>query len=146
MDVVKKEIKIAIVEDDIFYAEAIKKHIDNEFAKSGNSLDVKVNHYGTAQQCLEETESDVDIILLDYYLEDDAGDIPFPGVPLLKAINSYWKKSKVIVISGQNSQEVTIELFKNGIYEYIMKDEQTFSRLSSTLRRAIREKILDYYI
>ncbi|MBL3656635.1 response regulator [Fulvivirga sediminis] len=146
MDVVKKEIKIAIVEDDIFYAEALRKYIDNEFSKSGNSLDVKVNHYLSAQQCLEETDADVDIILLDYYLEDDAGDIPFPGISLLRAINSYWKRSKVIVISGQNNQEVTIELFQNGIYEYIMKDEQTFSRLSSTLRRAIREKILDYYI
>ncbi|UII21128.1 response regulator [Fulvivirga ligni] len=146
MDVVKKEIKVAIVEDDIFYAEALKKHVENEFSKGANSLDLKINHYLSAQECLELTDKDVDIILLDYYLEDDAGDIPFPGMTLLNAIKDNWRNTKVIIVSGQNNQDVTIKLFQSGIYEYITKDETTFFRLSATMRRAVREKILDSYI
>ena len=105
-----------------------------------------MHHYLSAQECLELTDRDVDIILLDYYLEDDAGDIPFPGLTLLTAIKSNWKNTKVIIVSGQNNQEVTLQLFQHGIYEYITKDETTFFRLSATIKRAIREKILDAYI
>lgn len=145
MDLLSK-INIVIAEDDLFYAESLKQHIQNHLVKAESNLSFDIRHFSTAKECLNKIEKGTDIILLDYNLEDSSGEMPYSGAELLKIINSFCDDCKVIIISGQKDQDVAIQLFQIGIYEYIVKDEDTMIRLSSTLRRAIRDKILDHYI
>ncbi|ELR69070.1 nitrogen regulation protein NR [Fulvivirga imtechensis AK7] len=139
-------IKIVIAEDDQFYAESLKKHIKNNLVNGDSNLSFDIRHYSSAKECLNNIEKGTDIMLLDYYLEDSSGQMPYSGTELLKIINSFCEDCKVIIISGQKDQDIAIQLFQIGIYEYIVKDEDTMVRLSATLRRAIRDKILDHYI
>lgn len=139
-------IKIVIAEDDQYYAESLKAHIQNHLVKAESNLNFDIKQYSSAQGCLNNIEKDTDIIILDYNLESYSGNVHYSGKELLKIINGFCEDCKVIVVSGQKDQDVAIELFQIGIYEYIVKDEDTFIRLSSTLRRAIRDKILNHYI
>lgn len=139
-------IKIVIVEDDQYYAESLKAHIQNHLVKAESNLTFDIKHYFSAEGCLNGLEKNIDIIILDYNLESTSAHLHYSGEELLKIINGFCNDCKVIIVSGQKDQEVAIELFQIGIYEYIEKDEDALIRLSSTLRRAIRDKILDHYI
>ena len=141
-----KNINIAIIEDDKYYAGVLKAHIEKHLVKAESNLIYNINVYNSAHDCVTDIKKDIDIVILDYYLEEQQEQSSYTGKELLKIINGFCDDCRVIVVSGQKDQDVAIELFKIGIYEYIIKDEDTLIRLSSTLRRAIRDKILEHYI
>lgn len=129
-----KVIKIAIVEDDFYYKKMLKKYLENHFHKVQNlNLELEITAYSSAQDFLENLEKDIDIIFLDYYLENDFGEIPFTGQDLLQTIKDFCNDCKVIIISAQDSIDTTIELFKEGIYEYIVKDVDSLLRITSVV-------------
>lgn len=133
-----KIIKIAIVEDDFYYNRMLKKFLENHFHKKQNlQLNLEIKAYSSAQDFLENLEKDTDIIFLDYYLENDFGEIPFTGYDLLHSINDYCNDCKVIIISAQDSIDTTIELFQEGIYEYIVKDVDSLLRVTSVVDEII---------
>jgi DNA-binding NarL/FixJ family response regulator len=76
-----------------------------------------------------ETESP-DIVLLDYYLPDSNGKI------LLEYIKNKSPKSKVIIISSQESPEIAMQLKTMGVDNYLVKDsnfKEKFNMLVKTL-------------
>lgn len=139
-------IKIVIAEDDQEYAEILKRQIQNHLVRAESNLAFDIRQYNSAQACLNNIEKDADIMLLDYDMQHNSGDVHYTSKELLKIIKGFCNDCKMIVISGQKDQQVAIDLFQIGIYEYILKDEDTLVRLSSTLKRAIKDKILDHYI
>ncbi|MBL6447294.1 response regulator [Fulvivirga sp. 29W222] len=139
-------IKVAIVEDDQYYAETLKAYIQNHLVKAGSNITFDIKHYSSAEECINGLEKSIDIIILDYNLENTSMHLHYSGEELLNIINGFCRDCQVIIVSGQKDQDVAIELFRIGIYEYIEKDNDTLIRLSSTLKRAIKDKILDHYI
>jgi DNA-binding NarL/FixJ family response regulator len=141
-----KKIKIIIIEDDMYYAQILSKHIMNHLTSEESGLEYDIKTYRSAEDCLNNLEKDTDIVIMDYYLENDYGDIPFPGLDLLQAINAYCFNTKTVVMSADDNKELPLELFRNGIYEFIVKDKNATEKLSETLRRMIGDRILEYYL
>lgn len=141
-----KKIKIIIIEDDVYYSELLSKHIINHLTKEESGLVYDIRSYRSAEECLEHLEKDTDIVIMDYYLENDYGDIPFPGLDLLQSINDYCIKARTVVMSADDNKDLPYELFRNGIYEFIVKDKNATEKLSSTLRSMIGDRILDHYL
>ena len=132
------KIKILIVEDDIFYLKMVKRHVNNLKRAVFPKQSFEILTSSTADDCMEKLDKDTTIVIMDYYLENDQGEVVFPGIYLLQAINLFCDDCKVIVVSGQQSKQIAINLIKTGIYEYIVKDKDTFIRLASTLDKIIK--------
>lgn len=129
----KSVIKILIVEDDAFYMQTVKKHLKNLEKTRFLEHKFEIKTSKAADDCMEKLEKDTDIVIMDYYLENDEGQVLFPGTYLLRAINLYCDNCRVIVLSGQKSQVVTKKLIKMGIYDYIIKDNHALEQLTTDI-------------
>ena len=117
---------VFIVEDDKWYADFLAHHV-----KMNPENQVKIFTDGKSfSKALKEKP---DVVCLDFNLPD------FNGEKLLKSTKSSSPDTEVIIISGQEDIKVAIELMNLGAYDYIIKDDETATRIWSTLLR-IKEK------
>lgn len=112
--------KIFVVEDNVLYAQVLKKHLENEH------FQVKVFH--TGKDCIMRLNEAPDVITLDYTLPD------MTGHDVLKEIQQKLPNTHVIVISAQENINTAIELMKSGAYDYIMKAPDTREKLSNIIK------------
>ena len=138
-----KSLKVLIIEDDIYYAAILEKNLKNHMTRdeAGLSYDVKI--FQQAEQALQHLEKDTDIVIMDYYLENDNGEIPLSGLNLLESIRAYNPNCKTVVISASSDPELPMQLFEKGIYEFIHKDRDATGKLFTVLRKIIGDIILE---
>lgn len=103
-------VKIFIVEDDPWYGQLLKHHLEL-------NPDHEVFLFDNAKDCLGELKKNPDIICIDYGLPTMTGDV------LLERILRHDKNIPVIVISGQEDVSVAVSLLRLGAKDYIIKDE-----------------------
>ncbi len=72
-----------------------------------------------------------DIVLADYKLPD------FSGLEALEIVSQSYDKLPVIFVSGTIGEERAVEAMKNGLTDYILKDN--LSRLPAAIEREIRD-------
>lgn len=112
--------KIFVVEDNVLYAQVLKKQLENDH------FQVKVFH--TGKDCIVRLNENPDVITLDYTLPD------MTGHDVLKEIQQKLPNTHVIVISAQENINTAIELMKSGAYDYIMKAPDTREKLSNIIK------------
>ncbi|NCB08747.1 MAG: sigma-54-dependent Fis family transcriptional regulator [Bacteroidia bacterium] len=112
--------KIFVVEDNVLYAQVLKKHLENDH------FQVKVFH--TGKDCIMKLNEAPDVITLDYTLPD------MTGHDVLNEIQQKLPNTHVIVISAQENINTAIELMKSGAYDYIMKAPDTREKLSNIIK------------
>ncbi len=112
--------KIFVVEDNVLYAQVLKKHLENDH------FQVRVFH--TGKDCIMKLNEAPDVITLDYTLPD------MTGHDVLNEIQQKLPNTHVIVISAQENINTAIELMKSGAYDYIMKAPDTREKLSNIIK------------
>lgn len=116
--------KIVLADDDEFCLSVYEQEI--------SSLGFKeVKKYSSGAELLKNLHEKPDIIFLDYNL----GDIK--GLELLKQIKKFDPNIYVVIVSGQSDMDVTVELLKNGAFDYIVKDEAETVKISAVLAKWI---------
>ena len=128
----KSEYSVFLVDDDKMFLTSLKNSLVQQF---GNS--VKVVEYTTGEDCISHLDVSPDIIILDYYLNDEEHPDAMDGLRALREIKSISKDAVVIMLSGQDKLQVAIDSIKNGAYEYIAKSESAFVRIQNTLKNAL---------
>ncbi len=118
-----KNFNIAIVEDDPIYSKMLrhKLSLDPEY---------NVNLYGSANEFLDHRTSSCDVLTLDLNLPD------MSGLELMQAVRKVNPDLHVIVLSGQDKVDTAVELFKLGIFDYIVKDEHAMAKLWYSVHKA----------
>ena len=113
---------VFIVEDNEMYSMMLdyklKKLINYESKK-----------YINGEDCVKELHLNPDLILLDYLLPNKN------GLDILHEIKKVHKNIPVVILSSQQDVNVAIALFKEGIYDYLTKDEDTFLKLEKIMRK-----------
>lgn len=117
--------KIFVVEDDELFAKILKHHL------SLNS-EYEVEIFTKGKTCLENLYKNPSVITLDYYLPD------ISGMDMLKKIKEFNPDLPVVIVSGQQDISTAVELLRRGVYDYILKDEDTKTRLWNIMKN-IRE-------
>lgn len=108
--------KIIVAEDDKWYSDFLSYQLslipeyEVEIVRSGKELK-------------ESLYTRPNLITLDYSLPDS------DGLELLKIIKKESPNTEVLIISGQEDVGVAIELFREGAYDYLLKDVDTKERL-----------------
>ncbi|NOY36769.1 MAG: response regulator [Chlorobi bacterium] len=121
---------IYVVDDDQFIRELVKKNLIRE------GFDVEAFSYG--EDCLEALENKKpDLIILDYLFMKTDGAV-MNGKEVFHRIREIHPDMPVIMLSGQDSGGVVLELARLGINDYIIKDKN----LGESLLRAIND-VLD---
>lgn len=103
-------VKVFLVDDCPFFAKLCEKSL----IKNGFS-DIHV--FNSGEELMSNLISQPDIIFLDYQLDD------YTGKELLHKIKAFNPTIVVVMISNQNSMEITIDLLNNGAFDYLIKDD-----------------------
>jgi len=117
--------KIFIVEDDRFYGELLKRHLQL-------NPENEVYLYLTGKDCLTNLHLKPDMISLDYRLPDFSGD------SILKKVHFDYPDLPIVIVSGQEDVKTAVYLLKEGAYDYFVKDQDTQDRLWNVANK-IRE-------
>jgi two-component system, NtrC family, response regulator AtoC len=118
-----KNFNIVIVEDDPVYSKMLRHKL---------SLDPEyhITLHESAKQFLAERSTVCDVLTLDLNLPD------MSGLDLLREIREDNPNLQVIVLSGQDKVDTAVELFKLGIFDYIVKDEHAMEKLWYAVHKA----------
>ena len=108
--------KIFVIEDNEWYGELLLHRLSQN---PGHS----VQRFTTARACLDNLGEQPDFITLDYSLPDAKGE------QVLRQIRERLPGTEVLVISGQEDVNTAVSMLRQGAYDYLVKDENTFDRL-----------------
>jgi len=119
--------KIFIVEDDIWYSNLLYKHLSL-------NPDFEIEKFSNGKECLSNIYKKPDLITIDFSLPD------MNGKELYKKIRETNDDISAIIISGQEDINTVVELLKEGVFDYIVKNEETAERLWNSIR-LLRENL-----
>lgn len=117
---------IFVVDDDSL----VLKLIETELGATG--LKIRSFHFG--EECLKHLNLHPDLVILDYIFFRE-GDEPMNGLEILHEIRKMETKIPVIILSAQESGSIVLELMKEGIEDYIIKE----SNFTAKLRTSVTE-------
>ena len=116
--------KIFIVEDDTWYRNFLNYTLQL-------NPDYEVVCFENAKDCLNSLYQKPDLITIDYSLPG------INGAELIKKIKEFDDQIQLIVISGQEDISTAVNLLKLGVFDYIIKNEDTKTRLMNSVQNAI---------
>ncbi len=138
----KKQIKIGIVEDDIYYNKLLTKYVRTICSSSFYpSVEFDISSFTTAEDCFEEMDNGMDILILDYFLQNNESDDNLNGADLFYAFKHHYPHCKVIMISAMKDVGIATELIKDGLYAYVDKNLNSRDRIGAILQNVINEKM-----
>jgi DNA-binding NtrC family response regulator len=119
---INKNYKIFIVDDDPIYTEFISSILNRRGYQN-------VSSQLTEEELFENLYQHPDVIFLDYYLDENN------GLDVLKKIKSINPDIHVIFLSGQGKIEVAVNSLKYGALDYIIKNDETPTRILKSMNR-----------
>ncbi|MFN5356821.1 MAG: sigma-54-dependent transcriptional regulator [Bacteroidota bacterium] len=124
------KLNIFVVEDDAWYRELLTHHLSL-------NPDNSVRGFESASEVLLALEQETpDAITIDYRLPD------LDGQQLIKRIKALASDSALIVISGQEDVHTALELLRQGVYDYLVKNEETRERLWNAINNVRTQVVL----
>ncbi len=112
--------KIFIVDDDPWYGEILEYHLSS-------NPDYSITRFTNGKSCLDNLYVNPDFITVDYSLPD------MTGAQLFTQIKNVQANIPVVVISSQEDITVAVNLLKQGVYDYLLKDDNTKDLLWNTI-------------
>ena len=91
-----------------------------------------VTAFPTGEECIENLDKEPDVIILDYYL-DGVDPNASDGLSILKEIKKIDKEAFVIFLSAQEHYGTAMQTVVGGAYEYVIKDEDSFTKIDRIL-------------
>ena len=119
-------LRVSVIEDNKQMREMIKDHVSHFFPNS----EIKI--YPTGEAALADMSETPDAIVLDYHL-DSVDPTAMNGLQVLKRIKEKMEGVPVIIMTAEDKAEVAANTMKFGAYDYIVKNESAFQRLSLVL-------------
>ena len=92
-----------------WYGEFLKHHVN----MNPDFEATLVSDYGAFKQSVNDT---VDAVCLDYNIPEEN------GLKILEQLKIDFPKTEVIVISGQSNVSIAIEIFRIGVFDYLLKE------------------------
>lgn len=135
----QRQLKIALVEDSDFFNTVMTKSITNhadEITFNNHDILIEVKSYTHATDFIKELDEDLDLVFLDYYLDNG-----YNGQQVIKLIKQKCRNCKIIVMSQNRNKETVLETAKNGATEFIDKDNYTFTRACIFMEDVLKSKL-----
>jgi two-component system, response regulator FlrC len=113
---------IYLIEDDLIYAEFIKKSLNQ-------NPRYKTTHFESAEAALAALKDGMpEALIIDYKLPG------MSGIDLYEAIKSQVKdEHKVIMLSALDDGNMVLSFIQKGVRDYVIKDESVIDSLTAVL-------------
>lgn len=122
-----KELKIFVVDDDVFCANLHVHYLKN-LCFEDTTLFV------SGIECLDNMHQNPDVIFLDHNMDD------MTGFEVLKRVKRLNPNVFVIMISAQEEIKTAVDALKYGAFDYIIKDHMVESKIKMIMENIIRFK------
>ena len=118
--------QIFIVDDNEMFAQMLNDHLSE-------NPEFSVSVFKTGEDCLKNLFQNPDLIILDYYLNDESKDAA-DGLEILSEIKEHNEKIHVIMLSGQEHYGIALQTIAKGAAQYVIKDDHAFEKISEYLK------------
>jgi len=116
------ELKIAVVDDDIYYLNLFKQQLLNIQCEN-----VTIFENGT--DFLNQLEEKFEVVFLDYQMDD------LNGEEVLNKIKRYDPNVFVVIVSAQEDIKNAVEVLKKGAFDYLQKGDDELNKLKDILTK-----------
>ncbi|MFT2008995.1 sigma-54-dependent transcriptional regulator [Pontibacter sp. 13R65] len=113
---------IFVLEDDLWYSQFLSYHLSL-------NPDHRVEVFNDVDSFIGRLHEQPHIVTLDYYLPGYAGET------ILKKIMAQSPNTYTLVVSGQDDISKAVDLMKQGVHDYIAKNDETKERLWSVVEK-----------
>jgi two-component system OmpR family response regulator len=122
---------IYVVDDDPFILNLVKKRLESQ------NYDLKVFLYG--EELVEQLNQKPDLVILDYLFSKPGKEV-MNGMDIFDRIKEKYQQMPVIMLSGQDSGNIVLELARKGIHDYVIKDHDLMDNLEMAIQDIFLEK------
>ncbi len=123
---------VFIVEDDPIFQFILGDHLRKKH-------NYTVFNFDSGEKCIDNMLLLPDFILLDYHL-NSKNNLAMNGFEVYKKIKELKPDVKVIMLSGQDDNEIFLKLIKHGLRDYVMKNESTLEELDYLLEEFMESR------
>jgi DNA-binding NarL/FixJ family response regulator len=118
--------QIFIVDDNEMFAQMLNDHLSE-------NPEFKISVFQTGEECLQNLYQNPDLIILDYYLNNESKEAA-DGLEILSEIKEHNEKIHVIMLSGQEHYGIALQTIAKGAAQYVIKDDHAFEKISAYLK------------
>lgn len=122
---------IFVVDDDPFILNLVKKRLDKE----GYVLQT----FQFGEECIAQLNRNPDLVILDYLFMKQEEHV-MNGMEIFEKIREYSADIPVIMLSGQNSGNIVLELARKGVEDYVIKDNELMDNLEVAIKEIFGKK------
>ena len=137
-----REIKIAIVEDDMYFRKSLHRYIKNicePFESKGFSF--KITSFTNANEAIQEFDNELDFLVLDYFLHDPECDDYLNGMDVINIVKKHCEHCKIILVSASSNELKDQEAIKEHIYGFVDKNTNSVNRLGAIIQEALQVEL-----
>ena len=126
----QKKTRVFIVDDDPMYLKIL------EHSMLSNIDSVAINTFQTGEACLQNLKLKPSIVILDYHLNSE---FPYAwnGITILKHIRRISPRTKIIMVSSQDSLSVAIDCMEKGAHDYVSKSRVSLLRINNIVKNIV---------
>lgn len=135
------QLSVFLVEDNATMRILTEKNLQHDFNRFESNVQyrLQLHSFTTGEACLPHLDQKPDIIVLDYYLNEEEPEAA-TGDKIFREIMKQNPEQRVVLFSGQEDGSIVNQLVREGLREYIIKDEDAYPQLKELLEQIIREK------
>ncbi len=134
-----KPFLIFLIDDDPIFLRVLDQQLKQ--TKYLRHYPREVKSFSTGETCLLHLNENPDIVILDYKLNAILPDAE-NGFDILNKIKSINSNISVIILSVQDNLAIADTLHEAGAEEYLIKNENSFSRINKTIKNVFDRAIL----
>lgn len=118
------QIKIYILEDDLFFGKMIQNFLMNEGFEN-------VELFQDEDECISAMKPEKALIIMDHHL------IHSTGIEVMDQIKEINDSAQFIYLSGQEHSNIAIKALRSGAMDYIEKNKDVLIQLKKSLEACI---------
>ncbi len=127
-----KKMNFLVIEDNLQMSEMISDHLKVKFPES------TITVFNSGEEAISGNYPKPDIIVLDFQL-DSLNPKALNGLQILMKLKKQYT-APVIFLTAQEKPEVSANLIKYGAYDYVVKNQQAFSKLESVINSILEQE------
>ncbi|MBI1836754.1 MAG: response regulator [Flavobacteriia bacterium] len=128
----KNKIQVFLVDDDKMFVNALK------FKLNKGVENIEISTYFDGENCLQNIDKYPLLVVLDYHLNGDNVEA-MNGMQVLDIIKKRSPFSEVIMLSSQDDIEIAMDTLRNGALDYVIKNEECYSKIKTILSQIENE-------
>lgn len=122
-----KPFSVFLLEDNTMYRKGVYHYMKTTFGPH-----IKLSAFEKSDNFMSALRSKPEVVVVDYHLDERS---TIEGTKLIQHVKETSPKTKIIVLSGEDSKETISECIGLGINDYVLKRENAIDKVSKDISK-----------